>query len=452
MWLGPVRMWLRIIVFALLGLVVIKPGELNARTYAAIVQDFQTGEILHSRKADRRVYPASLTKMMTLYMLFEALENKQLSLDTPLSVSKRAAGMPASRIGLQRGQKIKVEDAIKALAVKSANDVAVVVAEALAKTEIEFAIAMTERARAMGMSKTTFKNASGLPNRHQKTTARDMAKLSMRLLNDFPGYYHYFALQKFSYRGKTYRSHNNILGSYPGADGLKTGYIRASGFNLAASAKRNGQRLIAIVFGGRKARTRDREMVRLLDLGFSRIKDRAPLIAIGPPKAKPPSLAFAAASPPAAQTSDVARPQLMASKENVAELPIVHAPKRNVMVDAASSAIRPAAGHTSGTDGLETGPAKKPANGRYGVQIGAYHDPEKARAHAHKVVQRLPEILLKGDIHVSGLSRGRRTVYRSRVIGFSKDAAEHACQRLRQIHQECLVVQTEAVQLAQSGA
>ncbi|HIP77618.1 MAG TPA: D-alanyl-D-alanine carboxypeptidase, partial [Kiloniellaceae bacterium] len=215
--------------FALLVTVVFAglSSESAQARYASIVVDADTGQVLHAVNADTRNYPASLTKMMTLYMVFDALENGKLRLDQQLPVSKRAAGMPPSKIGLKRGETISVRNAILALVTKSANDVAVVVAEALAGKETTFAQVMTKRARSLGMSRTTFRNASGLPNRGQKSTARDMSRLAKALMSDFPQHYHFFAVSKFSYKGRTYRSHNKLLRSYKGTDGIKTGYIRA---------------------------------------------------------------------------------------------------------------------------------------------------------------------------------------------------------------------------------
>ncbi|MEQ9448807.1 MAG: D-alanyl-D-alanine carboxypeptidase family protein [Rhodospirillaceae bacterium] len=249
-----------------------------ANIYASIVVEADTGRVLHERYADSERYPASLTKMMTLYLLFEAIENGELTMESEFEVSKRAAGQAPSRLGLRPGSKIKVEDALNALITKSANDVATVVAENLADKEYLFAVKMTRKARALGMMNTTFRNASGLPNSRQVSTARDMAILSARLFKDFPQYYPYFSRPKFSYGGRTYKSHNNLLGRYEGADGIKTGYTRASGFNLAASAEREGKRLVAVVLGGRSVTTRDRHLVDLLDKGFAVLSDRPDMV------------------------------------------------------------------------------------------------------------------------------------------------------------------------------
>ena len=231
--------------------------------YASIVIDYDTGRVLHESNADTRNYPASLAKMMTLYLAFEALERGDITLDKKLKVSRRAAGMPAAKLGLKRGETITVKNAILALITKSANDAAVVVAEALGEKETRFARMMTRKAKALGMKRTQFRNASGLPNRRQLSTARDMATLARALIRDFPKYYRLFATKEFVYKGKRYRNHNRLLRKYAGADGIKTGYIRASGFNLAASVSRNGRRLIEVVFGGKTPIFEQAELARL---------------------------------------------------------------------------------------------------------------------------------------------------------------------------------------------
>ena len=230
--------------------------------------------MLYSRNADTRNYPASLTKMMTLYLTFDALESGSLRLDEALKVSRRAAGQAPSKLGLAVGSSISVENAILALVTKSANDVATVLAEALGGTEWEFAGIMTKKARALGMANTTFQNASGLPNRKQLSSARDMGNLAIALMQHFPKYYHYFSVTEFRFNGKTYQNHNNLLADYPGTDGLKTGYIAASGFNVAVSVTREGHRLIGVVFGGKSAKSRDDHMAVLLDKSFARLDER----------------------------------------------------------------------------------------------------------------------------------------------------------------------------------
>ncbi len=250
-----------------------------APKYAAIVIHADTGDVLLDKYADQARYPASLTKMMTLYLLFEEIEAGRLNLDSMLSVSAQAAGQPPSKLGLAAGSKISVERAIEALIVKSANDVAVAVAEGVSGSEWKFAQDMTARARALGMRNTTFKNASGLPNSRQMTTARDLAVLSQRLIKDFPQYFPYFNTQEFTWNGRTYRTHNALVRTYPGADGLKTGYTQRSGFNLATTASRDGHRIIGIVLGGRSVATRDAHMKEILTTAFADIEENPMLLA-----------------------------------------------------------------------------------------------------------------------------------------------------------------------------
>ena len=256
--------------------------------YASIVVNAKTGDIVHGTNVDTRNYPASLTKMMTLFMVFEALDAKKWTLHTRLKVSRLAARQPASRLGLRAGQTISVEDAVLALVTKSANDVAVAVAENMHKTERNFALVATALARQIGMDRTTFRNASGLPHRGQLSTARDMARLAQVLIHRHGKFYHYFSRTHFSYAGKKHRNHNKLLVSYEGADGIKTGYIRASGFNLAASAKRRDTRIIGVIFGGNSTNHRNKLMTRLLNKGFRIIDGPAELrIAQAKPKPKP---------------------------------------------------------------------------------------------------------------------------------------------------------------------
>ena len=244
-------------------------GTALAEKYAAIVIDADTQQVLHDRHADEPRYPASLTKVMTLYMLFDALKSGEVSLDERMVVSRYAAAQAPSNLKLRTGSRITVRDAIGALITKSANDVAVVVAERLGGTESRFAQLMTVKAKSLGLENTRFVNASGLPDTRQLSTARDMALLADAMLTDHADYYHYFATEKFSWGGKTYKNHNNLLGDVDGVDGIKTGYTRASGFNLMASAKRDGHRIIAVMLGGTTARARDRHVEALLEAAFS---------------------------------------------------------------------------------------------------------------------------------------------------------------------------------------
>ena len=240
-----------------------------AEKYAALVMDADTGEILHERNADEARYPASLTKVMTLYLLFDAINAGEVSLTDKMTVSRNASKQPPSNLKLAAGSKIKVEDAILALVAKSANDVAVVVAEHLAGTERAFAGKMTEKARDLGLENTTFKNASGLPNTSQVTTAHDLALLADSLLEQHAQYYHYFENKKFNWGRMVYKNHNELIDEVDGVDGIKTGYTRASGFNLMTSAERDGHRVIAVMLGGATSKSRNEHVKALVEAAFA---------------------------------------------------------------------------------------------------------------------------------------------------------------------------------------
>ena len=381
--------------------------------YASFVIDADSGRILHSVNADTRNYPASLTKMMTLYLVFDSLDHGKLSLDTKLKVSSRATRQPPSKLALGRGTTITVEEAILALVTKSANDVAVVVAEALSGSERDFALKMTATARRLGMKRTTFRNASGLYNRGQLSTARDMAVLARALLTDFPQYYHYFSTPEFSYDGLTHRNHNNLLASYDGIDGIKTGYISASGFNLVASVARDGHRLIGVVFGGKTSRSRDRHMASLLDKGFALIEKQAevreakadvPPAAIEPPPSKP-------------------------------DTPIMLAEVETGVADQQVEA---------------QGDADEPRHfGDWAVQVGAYSRKDPAYERAREAVEKAPALLSEGIIKIVPLyKKKRRPLYRARIAGLEKEAAYSACRSLEGKGIDCLVVMMKGVQVA----
>lgn len=246
---------------------------------AALIMDGETGKVLFARNADAPRYPASLTKMMTLYLLFDAIQKGQMTLATPLTVSAHAATQAPVKLYMKPGDTISVEQAIEAIVVRSANDVAVTIAENLGGTESQFADMMTAKAHALGMNRTHFVNASGLPDRDQVSSASDLALLARHLAYDFPQYFHYFATSSFTFRGRSWNTHDNLIGNYEGADGIKTGYTDMSGFNLVSSVVRDGAHIIGVVMGGRTARKRDAEMVKLLDDTFAQIDDHPTLVA-----------------------------------------------------------------------------------------------------------------------------------------------------------------------------
>lgn len=374
--------------------------------YASIVIDAETGAVLFEQNADQRNYPASLTKMMTLYLVFDALERHQLTLKQPIAVSRRAAGQAPSRLGLATGQTITVEQAILALVTKSANDAATAVAEAIGGTEIRFAELMTQRARRLGMKFTTFRNASGLPDRGQVTTARDMVTLSRALWRDFPQYYPYFSRERFTYRGRVIANHNQLLRSYAGADGIKTGYIRASGYNLAASASRNGRRVIGVILGGKSPAQRNQRMAALFDRGFEQ------QLVAGTPKAP----ATASAIP------------LPAPKPGFGRIDLA----------LAESPAMPLADIGQG-DAAE-GPAELLMEEAWSVQVGAFAQREPAARATLSAMAALPDMLGATRPQVIEVITGTTTIYRARLTGLDEAAARDACQQLRAREAACLPV------------
>lgn len=389
--------------------------------YASIVVDTGTGAILHAVNPDERAYPASLTKMMTLYLVFDALKSKRLTPDQRLPVSAHAQNRPPSKLGLRVGETITVRDAITALVTRSANDVAVVVAEALGETEARFAHLMTLRARELGMTRTVFRNASGLPNRHQVSTVRDMARLAIALQRDFPEYYHVFSTQSFTYRGQRHRNHNRLLTSFEGADGIKTGYIRASGFNVAVAAERNGRRLIGVTFGGQSAAARDSHMEKLLSNAFNAI--------------------FEGDGP-----SVTPLPTLVASAEGTKDRPAAERLRGNrgdtVVAAAYAAPIPPLKPDAPDAPDAAEGSAEIPSEDRWAVQVGAFNRYAPAHQAATRAAQELPS--LQGLRVVIVPSKGQRgSLYRARLVGLPQDAARAACRDLRAKKFQCLPIRHE---------
>lgn len=250
----------------------------HAAPYAAMVMDARTGEVLHSRNADTRLHPASLTKMMTLYIAFQAIQRGEITLDTEVTITANAAAEPPSKLGLRRGQTIKLRYLLRAAAVKSANDAATAIGEAISGSETAFATRMNRTAAAMGMRNTTFRNAHGLTQNGHMSTARDMSILGRHVIYDYPQYYNLFSRRTADAGIATVRHTNRRwLNSYEGGDGVKTGYTRAAGFNLVASAQRGQERIIATVFGGASTASRNVKVTELMDLGFNRAPSRATL-------------------------------------------------------------------------------------------------------------------------------------------------------------------------------
>jgi D-alanyl-D-alanine carboxypeptidase len=301
-----------------LGMLVAMPGQSWAGgRHAALIIDANTGRVLHAQFADEPRYPASLAKMMTLYIVFEQLEQRRLTPSTRIKISENAANTPPSRLDLEPGSEITVNDAVKALITKSANDVAVAVAEHIAGSTEKFAALMTQKAKALGMGSTVFKNPHGLPDASQVTTARDMVTLALRLNDHFPRYYPLFSTRTFAYNGSLYRNHNTLLGRFEGMDGIKTGYTSASGFNLVSSVHRDGKHVVGAIFGGSTAASRNAHMKTLLTRALHNASDektrRPALIAKAPSEERP------APRPVAARRDQVARGAAVAS---ISEAPV----------------------------------------------------------------------------------------------------------------------------------
>jgi len=435
-------------------LVVIMPGQAVAR-YASIVVDATSGRIVHGQSIDTRLYPASMTKMMTLYLLFEAIDTGKLSLESRLAVSQRAAGQAPSKLGLRAGSTITVRESILALVTKSANDVATVVAEALGSTEVNFARMMTDKAHSLGMSQTTFRNASGLPNSGQKSTARDMATLALSLMRHFPHHYHYFATTSFRYNGRTYTGHNHLMKRYDGADGLKTGYISASGFNLAFSATRNGRRLIGVVFGGRTARSRDDHMAELMDKGFRTVMQASYTPRAGARiqvVARPDLPSGAPPIPPVLPPGKASAPQVAAvaphvtsappQVANVASLTLTDVIEQVVVMPKPDPGTAAPASVAAAPSPAPAGSAAEQAEpGTWGIQVGAFSTLASAEAAARDAARLLTtrSASIKVRVVPHAISEGR--VYRARLLGMeSKDQARDACRDLRARQRSCLVV------------
>ena len=405
----------------------------EARRYAAIVIDADTGKVLHQYRSETRNYPASLTKIMTLYMVFDAMKAGKLSPNQRLKVSRKAAAQPPSKLGLRAGQTIRLKHAILALVTKSANDVAVVIAEAMGGSEKKFAQMMTKKAKKLGLHKTTFKNASGLPNNMQKSTARDMARLGQRIIKDFPQYFDYFSTKSFRYKGRTYRNHNKLLSSYNGTDGIKTGFINASGFNLVASVKRNNRRLIGVVFGGRTGKSRDLQMKKLLNRAFRLVE-----LADVRPKLRPNNGSNMRQGDP--QVVKLAA-QTLPQKSNQSGSALT-----NQTLSRMVAAIRNKNNRNSPKslqNSTATSSAKRSnqtaLQGPWAIQVGAF----KAKFRAHNIAlsaaQKLGNFAQFAQVSVIR-ERQKRRLYKARIIGFSKEAAMQGCAHLKYHKIACIPI------------
>jgi D-alanyl-D-alanine carboxypeptidase len=433
--------------------------------YSSIVVNERTGAVLYQRDADSRHYPASLTKLMTLYLVFEALDAGRLTMSTTIKVSARAARQPASKLGLKAGDRITIRNVILGLAVRSANDAASAIAEAMAGTERKFGGVMSAKALALGMTNTRFRNASGLPNRRQLTTARDLATLIRAIRRDYPQYYGFFKVRGFIYGGKRHENHNRLLDRYAGADGVKTGFIRASGFNLAASAERDGVRLIAVVLGTRSPRARDLHTMGLLERGFEtasngryrayqydrnihvtrkrkRINEkirvhrargargRIRLSRLTPPR-KPDFRANGEQGSAANIRPRIGAPPLQA--------PGIIGPARASSAPITSTALPPLPGPSPAPSVAMTSPTPSRAP-TWSIQIGTFSRKAQARRAAKQARKALPNLLATARPAIERLRTKAGNRYRARLSGLSPTAARQACRMFAARNRSCLPI------------
>ena len=460
--------------------------------FSTIVVDAKTGEVIDSSKADELRHPASLAKIMTLYLLFSELEAGRLKLNSDIRISPDAAKQPPSKLGLKAGQSIKVEDAIKAVVTRSANDIAVAIAEVIAGDEESFARLMTQRARSIGMNKTVFKNASGLPDADQVTTARDMALLGLAVQDRFPKYYDYFSTRVFRWRGVAIRNHNRLLGSVEGVDGIKTGYTRASGFNLVSNVTRDGRHIVAVVMGGRTGASRDAHMREMIagKIRFAHAGPRvAPRFAEKSVPVPVPAPRLAARPQPAPGSSEPIErkpvrivavgknSEILPEGDDVADvLPVntltaatIRQPMKIVPTGIAPDgkfvtfALPPTAAPFASASAqsspevelkvvapavapvvvASTAPKLPAATGRvfavtpspergdWIVQIGAFPSEELARDRLQDARGHAGGLLAKASPYTEMTSKGAAKLYRARFAGFDETTARQACDRLK---------------------
>jgi D-alanyl-D-alanine carboxypeptidase len=397
--------------------------------YAAIVVDAASGEVLFQRFADQRRYPASITKVMTLYLVFEALESGKVKLNDTLVISPRAAAAPPSKLGLAAGQTISLDDAMRATAVRSANDMAIALAEHVARSEGDFTNRMTAKARELGMQNTRFTTANGLPDSRQTTTASDLAILSRAVMRDYPQYYRYLGLHDWHFNGRDYRNTNGLLNTSKGYDGIKTGFTNASGYNLAASSVRDGKRLITIVMGGRSTASRNAHVAELMDTGFEIERRRQNGEPIQMAQAFFEQRGFGISTEPAPvayASADNAGQPYTASASFVsgnppADLPTEVTPAPSARATAAPTPSRRAASTPSG---------------RWAVQVGAFRDEGTARDWLKDVSRRFRSEFRNANQDVQTANGW----YRSRFTGLTETAAEGACKTLSERRVTCMVV------------
>ena len=395
---------------------------------AYLILDATSGRELVADRADELRHPASLTKLMTIYLTFSALDSGRLSLGDALPVSINALNAPPTKMGLPPGGTVNVRDATMALVTRSANDAAIVLAEALGGDEATFAQLMTQKARQLGMTSTVYRNASGLPNREQVTTARDLARLAFALMRDFPHYYAVFSVQSYPYRGRVLENHNRMLLSYDGADGLKTGYTVASGFNLVMSAMRDNRRLIGVVMGGDSAGQRDRMMADLMDYGFATAQSMR--LSSWTSVRKPASARYTATNFDPSLVIPESTPKLVAAAPPAALPPMqIISTDQRVAGPAAPAAAVPGG----------------PAIGSWVIQVGSFSDSQGAQLALERASSALPDSMrAAAAASVDEVQMANKTFHRARLTNLSQGQAVDGCKQLEKRKIYCSAIQVTA--------
>jgi D-alanyl-D-alanine carboxypeptidase len=390
-----------------------------ASQFASIAIDAESGKIQHALNSDKPHSPASLTKMMTVYLLFEALEKGKYTLSSLLSVSKHASIQPPTKIHVKPGDKITVQHAIEALATKSANDVAVVIAEALAESEEAFAEKMTQKAKNLGMKNTRFCNASGLPHPYQKTTARDIATLGLALMHHFPKYYGFFSTKFFKYKGRSYPNHNKLLFSYKGCTGLKTGYTRASGFNLAASAFRDNKNVIAVVLGEKSPAARNQKMTRILNACFN-----------------------------ACDNNQASQPKFMLASQKTDDSNSIVKEKSQVFIKASlNQKQQPSLKPLNTLKDIKQLVPLSPSKGIASIkktsitlQVGAYKTPQAAKRASEKAIKTNKSVLLTKNVLIEPYSINGKKLYRAQIKNVPQEKSHKICRNIKNQKLPCIEI------------
>ncbi|MGB6117511.1 MAG: D-alanyl-D-alanine carboxypeptidase family protein [Mesorhizobium sp.] len=417
------------------------PTAAQATKEASIVIDANTGKTLHASNADALRYPASLTKMMTLYMVFEAMNAGKISKNTPVTFSRYAASRPPTKLGVKVGGSVPLETAILSLVTRSANDSAAALGELLGGSEENFAKMMTSKARRLGMKSTTFRNASGLPDPRQVTTARDMAVLGMALRAHYPKYYGYFGVRSMAYGKGRIANHNRLLGRVEGVDGIKTGYTRASGFNLVSSVRDGDRKLVAVVMGGSSGRARDAYMERLIKANISKTKGRGNNPLIASREAASSNKVVAALDEEDIGTTEVAVASLLPKANSASMITPVARPDRAVGRTARPQAETP---DPIADASVEPDPVSTASISRSGwvIQVGSVGSESEARTLLDKTSDKANRILASASPFTERFVKDGTTYIRARFSGFDSQAeASRTCAALKKRSINCYATQ-----------